>query len=76
MTKSQLKLVMKLNRMVRLDGWKLEYINIQGSEETGYTMFISIEKKDGWLFESHKICRYKSKQRREDLKSEIIKYLV
>lgn len=77
MTKTQLKKLMELNHKIRLQGWQLEYIDIQGLEGLSYTVFIGIEKntKHGSLFESHKFCKYKSKQKCENLKNEIMKYL-
>ena len=72
------KKLMELNHKIRLEGWKLEYINIQGIEGSKYTMFIGIEKESrlGQLFESHKFCKYKSKEKCENLKNDILKYLM
>ena len=78
MTKTQLKKLMELNHKIRLEGWKLEYINIQGFEGSNYTMFVGIEKESrlGNLFESHKFCKYKSREKCENLKNDILKYLM
>ena len=77
MTKTQLQLLYKLNHMVSLEGWDLEYMNIQGHESYGFTLFVGLIKKnkDIEIFESFKFCKYKSKDKCEKLKQDISKYL-